>query len=344
MKHQYRFGLVLFLTVLAGATLFPSFPVAATETGGMRIEPCNAEAYVADTDPKGTNVRSGPGQGYPVTATLPTHTMVSIIESAEEWMHIGTFKKNTWGSSEPIGWVYGPLLAVYGRNWRDEPSSGYTPIWEEGRGDTAIIAWAPKFIELRVIGCESNRVKVRYKDVEGWLVDGSYSADPPPDSPPSAPGKTMEIVPCDNVVAYVIDTDPKGANVRCGPGSGYFSIVRLPTDRPVQVTIVGAVGDWLRIKNPVFASKEDGEMTMDITAWVKASLLGVRAENAEDFAGAVSLYKDANAESGVVAEVPGDTGVTILAARGGWLKVKYEKQEGWLAPDAQCGDPFKECH
>ena len=129
----------------------------------------------------------------------------------------------------------------------------------------------------------------------------------------------MEVVPCDSVAVFVIDKDANGVNLRSGPGVadyhtaypaviGYPSIGTLPTDRPVQVRIVGSLKDWVLIKDPVFRSKGSGEMTMDITAWVKATLLGVRAENAEDFAGPVSLYKDANAESGAVGEVPGAPG------------------------------------
>ena len=64
MNHEYRFRLVLFLAVLTGVMLFPSFYVAAAETDDIRTEPCDVEAYVADTDPKGINVRSGPGQSY----------------------------------------------------------------------------------------------------------------------------------------------------------------------------------------------------------------------------------------------------------------------------------------
>jgi N-acetylmuramoyl-L-alanine amidase len=349
MKTKHYLPAIVFFALLAAAGLLKTMPAAGEV---VRVDRCyDVGAYVADTDPKGINVRSGPGQSYPVVTTLPYHTKVTIIGSAGEWVQIDL------GSDSQIGWVSTKLLAVTATtNQSPEPDpSGLVPILENPYVNSAIVAWAPQGTVLTVIGCQNYSVKVRYKGVEGWLDSYSYSPHP---APPGSGGKEtvgMEVVPCDNVAAFVIDKDPNGVNLRSGPGVadyhtaypaviGYPAIGTLPTDRPVQVRIVGVLGDWVLIKDAVFTSKGSGEMTMDITGWVKAPLLGVRAENAEDFAGAVKLYKDANAESEVVAEIAGGTGVTILAARGAWLKVKYEKQEGWLAPDAQCGDPFKECH
>jgi SH3-like domain-containing protein len=353
MKTKRYLPAVTFFALLAAAGLLKTLPAAGEETGVVWCY--DVEAYVADTDPKGINTRSGPGSGYPVTGTLPYHDVVSISGSAGEWMRIGDTSPG-WmqiGNTSP-GWVYGPLLAVMAVTDATGPTqdpSGLVPIFEGNGVDSAIVAWAPQYTELRVIGCVGGSVKVRYKAAEGWLDSYSYSPDP---APPGAGGKEtfgMEVVPCDNVAAFVIDKDPNGLNLRTGPGTvGYYKnfpsypvIGTLPTDRPVQVHIAGAIGDWVFIKNAVMFSKSK-EMTMETSGWVKAPLLGVRAENVDDPTGAVSLYKDANAESEVVAEIAGGTGVTILAARGGWLKVKYEKQEGWLAPGAQCGDPFKECH
>jgi SH3-like domain-containing protein len=345
MEKKHYLPAISFLAIITAVVLLPILSAAGEEMTSIRVVECfECGAYVADTDPRGVNVRSGPGVDYPVVKTFSYHEGVSLSGSAGEWVRIGIT-----GTTDPW-WVYGPGLAVTAWtrpdsgffNWQDP--SGLVPILGDPPYDSGVVAWVPQNTELTVIGCGGGDIKVRYKGVEGWLRYHEHVTDPL-STPPGGIKKTrMEVIPCDNVAAYVVDDDPKGVNLRFGPGTGYPSIVTLPTDRPVQVRIAGALNNWALIKSAVFRSEEDGEMTMEVTGWVKAPLLGVRAENAEDFAGAVSLYKDANAESGVVAEVPGDTGVTILAARGGWLKVKYEKQEGWLAPDAQCGDPFKECH
>ena len=296
MKPKNYLSLISILALFAAITLLSLSPAPAAETADTGIAKCSVEAYVADTDPKGINVRSGPGQNYPVVATLPYHSTVTIFGAVGEWTIIN--------EDSPHRWVYGPLLAVGAHTnpnaffWRDP--TGLVPIYGESSDDFAIIAWAPQGTVLRVIGCKHRSVKVRYKGVEGWLLRDSYSGYPPLAVTPSGGTETagIEIIPCENVAAYLIDKDPKGANVRCGPGPDYYSIVTLPTDRPVQVRIVGSLKDWVLIKDPAFRSKESGEMTMEVTGWVKAPLLGVRAENTEDFAGPVSLYKDANAESG----------------------------------------------
>ena len=130
--------------------------------------------------------------------TLP-YQKVTIDGSAGEWMHLerkfdGIGK---WEPDKPIGWVYGPLLGVttMGASWRDEPSSGSTPIWEKQSPDAPIVAWAPSRIEIRVIGCKYSSVKVRYKGVEGWLKYGSYSGIVPLIRPPTKPARRWRSPP-----------------------------------------------------------------------------------------------------------------------------------------------------
>ncbi|MBN2224521.1 MAG: SH3 domain-containing protein [Deltaproteobacteria bacterium] len=346
MKTKKCLPFTLFLVFLVAAAFSVTFPIIEAGAADESIVSCNdLDVYVADTDPGGANVRSGPGQSYPVVDKLAYGEKVEIRESAGEWVRVC---RNIFGSDyAPIGWVSATLLAVTSGFFGPcEDPSGLVPIYIEPGLYPAVIGWAPENTEFRILGAKNRYVKIQYKDVAEWLDSYCYADDPP--QPATDTGKSRTTVPvtvpCDNVAAYVTDKDPKGLNIRCGPGTDYAVSGTLPTDRPVQVRIIRALNNWVLIKEPNFSSKGSGEMKMDITGWVKAPLLGVRAENAEDFAGAVSLYKDADAESEVVAEIAGGTAVTILAARGGWLKVRYEKQEGWLAPDAQCGDPFKECH
>ncbi|MBN2224519.1 MAG: SH3 domain-containing protein, partial [Deltaproteobacteria bacterium] len=306
MKTKRYLPAVMFFALLAAAAFLKTPPAAGEET---RVVSCyDVGAYVADTDPRGVNVRSGPGQSYPVVTTLAYHTDVTIMGSAGEWVQIDL------GPDSQIGWVSAKLLAVTATTKQSpEPDpSGLVPILENPYVNSAIVAWAPEATELGLIGCVGGCVKVRYRGVEGWLDSYSYSPHPAP--PGSGGTKTtgMEVTPCDNVAAFVIDKDANGVNLRSGPGVadyhtaypaviGYPAIGTLPTDRPVQVRIVGVLGDWVLIKDAVFTSKGSGEMTMEITGWVKAPLLGVRTHNPKDYSGPVSLYKEPDAASEAVA-------------------------------------------
>src|SRR5262245_9033061 len=50
-----------------------------------------------------------------------------------------------------------------------------------------------------------------------------------------------------HVEAYVIDPDPKGLNVRIGPGADYGVITRLLSQNDTMVSIKGARGNWVLI-------------------------------------------------------------------------------------------------
>ena len=55
-----------------------------------------------------------------------------------------------------------------------------------------------------------------------------------------------QVQPCD-LQAYVIDPDTAGLNVRRGPSVGSESVARI--DPGAEVTVIGASGNWLRIRN-----------------------------------------------------------------------------------------------
>ncbi|MBN2223867.1 MAG: SH3 domain-containing protein, partial [Deltaproteobacteria bacterium] len=286
MKTKRFLPVTLFLFFFVATVFSFTFPVAIVGATDESIIYCDGlYAYVADTDPRGANVRSGPGESYPIVDKLAYGEKVMIYESAGGWVHVC---RNIYGSGYPrIGWVSAKLLAVTTALRPCEDPSGLVPIYIEPTVSAVIIGWAPENTEFRILGAKATYVKIQYRDVVGWLDSYCYWDDPP--EPATDTGKNRPTVPvalpCDDVTAYITDKDPKGLNIRCGPGTGYSISGTLPTDRPVQVRIIMALKDWVLIKNAVFTSKGSGQMTMDITAWVKASLLGVRAENAEDFAG-----------------------------------------------------------
>ena len=108
MNTKKYLSAILFIALLITTAIFFSLPAVSAEPTEDEIVECFLlNAYVIDSDPNGTNVRSGPGKNNPVIATLNYHEEIRIRVSVGEWMLVE--KEDEY---DPIGWVYGPLLAV----------------------------------------------------------------------------------------------------------------------------------------------------------------------------------------------------------------------------------------
>jgi SH3-like domain-containing protein len=160
--------------------------------------------------------------------------------------------------------------------------------------------------------------------------------------PAVAAETTGAVVPCD-CDAYVVDTDPAGLNVRSGPGTTNSVITTLPTDRPVEVTITGSAGAWMRISDAYIyvVDAPTGDITMTFEGWVYGPLLAVTARPSGPMT--VPLYREASTASGVLLGLPMDSEVTLTGCKGTWMKVRYGQVEGWLGPESHCGNPVTTC-
>jgi SH3-like domain-containing protein len=155
---------VSFLTVMA---FVPSLPAFAAETADYEVVPCDRVlAFVYDTDPAGLNVRSGPGSDYPVIATLPTNQPVELLITGAvgAWMRITEPSGQTFDTMNIVGWVYGPLLAV----WTQGNPSGI-PLHTKPSASSPILAKIPNGITVSITGCQGEWLKVKYREIEGWL-------------------------------------------------------------------------------------------------------------------------------------------------------------------------------
>jgi SH3-like domain-containing protein len=166
-------------------------------------------------------------------------------------------------------------------------------------------------------------------------------------TPPAAAAETAAptIVPC-NVTAYVIDTDPKGLNVREGPGDQYRVVTTLPTKQDVEVTIIGSMGQWMQIGQAyIFADNGNTEdVTLNLSGWVWGPLLGLRTRATGVYPDlSCPLYRDPDSSSPVVLKLPDEVELPIEGCRGEWVKVNYKGTEGWLGPDSHCGNPVTTC-
>ncbi|MBN2224522.1 MAG: SH3 domain-containing protein [Deltaproteobacteria bacterium] len=175
-KENLRILSALFIPIVV--TLFSTFPAIAAETAGYEVVPCEVHAYVIDVNPSGVNVRSGPGEGYPVIALLPpvgvapdyNDVDVMIRGSVGEWMRISDPWSSTTetkeGFEKTVGWVYGPSLGLRAK--------GFAPLYEEPNTESPVLVRVPHDDGGAVIGCQGEWVKVNYRGVKGWLAPGTH--------------------------------------------------------------------------------------------------------------------------------------------------------------------------
>jgi len=140
------------------------------------------------------------------------------------------------------------------------------------------------------------------------------------------------------ISAYVIDTDPKGLNVRSGAGSNYKIIGNLPTTTAgVVVDLTASQGDWVQLTH---AESPQG-VEFQGTGWIYSQLLGTSTRGYGS--GGVSVYQSANTQSTAIGRIPEQTSVKLLSCDRTWALVEYKGLKGWIAPDAQCPSPFTTC-
>jgi SH3-like domain-containing protein len=138
--------------------------------------------------------------------------------------------------------------------------------------------------------------------------------------------------------AYVIDKDPKGLNVRSGPGNDYKVIDNLPTTTiGVIVGLTASQGDWVQLSK----AQSPQKIEFQGSGWVYAPLLGTSTRGYATKS--VSVYPSANTQSQAIGRIPSQRGVKLLSCDRSWALVEYEGLKGWIAPDAQCPNPLTTC-
>jgi len=131
--------------------------------------------------------------------------------------------------------------------------------------------------------------------------------------------ETLELIPC-NAAVYLNDTDPKGTNLRAGPGSRH-KVVSVIKDTESRLEITGSVGNWLRVRK---VTEGYGGVLFSGEGWIFGPLTSVRSR------GKALLFQSASEISDSVGQMPDQEEASVQSCSGGWVKVKY-KVEGWLA-------------
>lgn len=141
-----------------------------------------------------------------------------------------------------------------------------------------------------------------------------------------------------NINAFVIDQDPKGLNVRSGPGESHDIIGNLPTTKDgVVVDITASQGNWLQLSKAESIDKTEFQGK----GWVYSQLLGTSTRGYGS--NGVSVYQNANNQSSVVGRIPPATAVKLLGCSQSWAWVEYEGIKGWIEREAQCANPLSTC-
>ncbi len=148
------------------------------------------------------------------------------------------------------------------------------------------------------------------------------------------------------LAAYVVDPDPKGSNVRSGPGKAFPVAGTIPhRESAVEVQVTGATGQWVRIRNGMM--QEDDETVFKGEGWVFGPMLATGTKN---YGGLnpetpnVKLFKAPNNRSAVVTLLLNETEVKLVGCKGSWAQIQHKKFTGWLAPDSQCVSTLTTCN
>lgn len=135
--------------------------------------------------------------------------------------------------------------------------------------------------------------------------------------------------------AYVTDPDPKGTNVRSGPGSQFNAVAKIPhqNEEPI-VTLSGAEKDWGLLEK---AESIEGKDLLQNKGWIYLPLLATNTREK------TKIFSSPDRQSKVQGTIPPETEVKLLSCEGEWAKISHGVLSGWIAPESQCPNPVTTC-
>ncbi len=164
--------------VVCAASVRGTSPARLTQKAAARAAACDVEAYVIDRDPKGLNVRDAPGVQGRVVAVIPLDvdgTVVRLLASSPNgWVQI-THAETIGGAVvfDRKGWVSGNMLGTGTRGYGTKGVKLYAAARKGGAVGTI-----PSEDEARIAGCSGDWVRVKYKNLTGWLQPEDQCPNP----------------------------------------------------------------------------------------------------------------------------------------------------------------------
>lgn len=150
---------------------------------------------------------------------------------------------------------------------------------------------------------------------------------------------TASAAACD-VEAYVLDTDPKGLNVRDSPGVGgrVVAVIPLDEDGTIVHLVASSPNGWVQLDR---AETIGGTVVLNKRGWVSAHMLGTESRGYGSQS--VKLFARPRARK-TVGVMPPETEVRVAGCEANWVSVKYKSLSGWLQPSDQCPNPVTTCN
>ena len=139
---------------------------------------CDVDAFVADTDKNGLNVRSEDRANSEIVGVIPFSedgTTVHLVgTNYNGWVKINHAENM---ESEVVfdgeGWVSGNLLAT--------STTGYDgkglKLYQAGKG-TKVLTVVPPETVVKIVSCDRDWVRVKYKNFTGWLNPDPQCGNP----------------------------------------------------------------------------------------------------------------------------------------------------------------------
>lgn len=189
------------------------------------------------------------------------------------------------------------------------------------------------------------RLEGMYEDLDREGVEESSGAAETPkkveDSREPFKGDRSLYLPAEgecDFQAYIIDSDPKGTNVRDAPGGKIIATLPHRPDDPdiITVGVAGHKNKWLSVV------LHDGRK-----GWVFGELVGVSLRNYAP-GDVAALRTRPSPDAPATGDIFGDEEVSIIGGEGKWALVQYRHPEGrvlvgWLDPVKQCANPYATC-
>lgn len=143
-----------------------------------------------------------------------------------------------------------------------------------------------------------------------------------------APAAAQPPQPDCNAKIDIIDTDPKGTNVRLAPGGSVMASLKNPGDGWIEVHVTAQTGDWYRIDEARLMQSDlppHGKVLFYGSGYLHKSVLGV---NGMQNGGAIYSEHDTKSRP-LDAHAAGDQKVDVLGCWGHFLKVRVAEGVGW---------------
>lgn len=299
----------VFSAVLAILLLISVLPTAALASSSKTI-------YISSTGSGTMNLRSGPGKGYDVKGYVHHGDKVSVLDKSGEWSKVKTSSGKTgWiktkyidGTTKALGTGKKTVKVPSGEtlNLRSGPGTGYSVKGSVKNGAT-----------VKVLNTEDDWVKVTVSSSgkTGWIkakyIGGSAS------SGSGSSGKSGSSKSGGSSTQSVYRVSGASLNVRKGAGTGYGVVTSLPAGTAFKVT--GSSGNWYRIAT--FGG---------VTGWVSKNYAASGA-SASVTASSLNMRSGAGTGYRVVRSLGYGARVTVSAVTGGWAKVSYGGNTGYVS-------------